>query len=77
MGPLSERFTPAMARRIADFRTDPATQSRVEELADKCSEGRLTPTERREYEASVRAINIISVLQSKARTVLAKSRRPR
>ena len=66
-----------MARRIADFRADAATQARVEELADKCCEGRLTPAERREYEASVRAINLISILQSKARIILAKSRKSR
>ena len=72
---LSEGFTPAMARRIVDFRADAATQARVEELADRCSEGQLTPAERREYAAAVRAINLISILQSKARTVLANNRK--
>lgn len=69
-------MTPAMARRIANFRADAQTQARVVELADKCSEGDLTPSERREYEASVRAIHLISVLQSKARIALAKHRKP-
>ena len=77
LDPLSERFTPAMARRIVDFRADAATRARVEELADTCSEGRLSPAERREYAAAVRAINLISILQSKARVVLAKNRKPR
>jgi uncharacterized protein YnzC (UPF0291/DUF896 family) len=66
-----------MARRLVKFRADSATQVRVDELATKCNEGELTPAERREYEAYVRAIHLISILQSKARTVLAKSRKPR
>ncbi len=53
LDPLSESFTPAMARRIANYRADAATQAHVEQLADKCTEGRLTLAERREYEASV------------------------
>jgi hypothetical protein len=76
LDPLSESLTPAMARRIVEFRADAATQAHVEELADKCSEGILNPAERREYEAAVRAIHLISILQSKARLVLAKNRKP-
>ncbi len=77
LDPLSESFTPAMARRIANHRADAATRARMEELADKCTEGQLTARERREYEASVRAVHLISVLQSKARMVLAKNRKSR
>lgn len=67
--PFSDSLTPAMARRIAAFRADAETQARVDELATKCNEGVLTAGERREYEAYVRAIHLISVLQSKARIV--------
>ena len=77
LDPLSDCLTPAMARRLVSFRADSATQARVEELADKCSEGQLSPKERREYAAYVRAIHLISILQSKARMVLAKHRKPR
>jgi hypothetical protein len=77
LDPLRDCLTPAMARRLANFRADSATQARVEELADKCSEGELTGAERREYEEYVRAINLISILQSKARTILGKNRKPR
>ncbi|MFL5342928.1 MAG: hypothetical protein ACJ8F7_22565 [Gemmataceae bacterium] len=44
------------------IRTDSATRDRVEELADKCSEGRLTAEERAEYEAAVKSIHLISIL---------------
>jgi hypothetical protein len=77
LDPLCDCLTPAMARRLVKFRADSETQARVDELADKCTEGELTPAERREYDAYVRAINLISILQSKARMVLAKNRKPR
>jgi hypothetical protein len=77
LDPFSECLTPAMARRIAKFRADAQTQARVDELATKCSEGDLSPAERREYAAYVQAINLISILQSKARLVLAKNRKSR
>ena len=34
-------------------RADTEMQARIEELADKCTEGRLTPEERDEYEALI------------------------
>ena len=77
LDPLSDCLTPAMARRLVKFRADSATQAHVDELATKCTEGELTPKERREYEAYVRAIHLISVLQSKARMVLSKTRKSR
>lgn len=77
LDPLRDCLTPAMARRLVKFRADAETQARVEELADKCTEGELTTAERREYEEYVRAINLISILQSKARLILAKNRKPR
>jgi len=55
LDPLTRRLTPAAARVLVEFRADAATQSRIAELADKCNEGELTPSERAEYEAYVRA----------------------
>lgn len=72
---LTECFTPTVARRLIRFRADSDTQARIDELADKCNEGELTAAERREYESYVRAINVIAVLQSKARRFLAKTRK--
>jgi uncharacterized protein YnzC (UPF0291/DUF896 family) len=60
---------------VAAFRADRATQERIAELADKCNEGQMTAAERTEYEAFVRAIDFITILQSKARRALAKSRK--
>ena len=44
----------------------------MEELAEKCGEGQLTPDERAEYEAYVQASTLIGILQAKARQVIAQ-----
>jgi hypothetical protein len=75
LDPLACSLTPAAARALVDFRADPATQARVAELAKKCNEGQLTDTERAEYQAYVRDIDFIAILQSKARQLLGKSRK--
>lgn len=69
--PVSQCFTPDVARRIAALRAASNVQSRIDELADKNSEGTLTPDERHTYETYVRAVNFIGMLQAKARAVLA------
>ena len=68
--PLEECMTPELARKIADLRRSPEVQGRVDELADKCNEGDLTPEERAEYESYAHAVRLISVLQVQARSVL-------
>jgi hypothetical protein len=68
--PLEEVLTPDSARRIVAWRADETTQRRLDELGDKCNEGQLTAAEREEYEAYVRAIDFIGILQAKARAVL-------
>jgi hypothetical protein len=75
LDPLARCLTPAAARAVVDMRADPETQARIAELADKCNEGLLTRAERREYDAFVRAIDLVSILQSKARQVIAKPRK--
>ncbi len=60
------------AQELAAMRATPEVQARIDELADKCTEGELTPEERAEYDAYVDAIDVISILQAKARSVLAR-----
>src|SRR5262249_20006309 len=72
---FSACLTPTVAKRIVAFRADAKAQARIAELADKCNEGELTASERREYEAYVRAIDFISILQAKARLTLRKPRK--
>jgi hypothetical protein len=70
LSPVGHCLTPEAARKLIDLRADPAVQQRVDELADRNTEGLLTPEEREEYEAYVTAANIIAILQGKARAVL-------
>ena len=73
--PVSRCFGLETARALAGFHVDEQTQSRVDELAEKCNEGRLTPDEKAEYEAYVQASTLIGILQAKARRVLAQTKR--
>ena len=65
---LDRRSAEALLR----LRADREMQGRIEELADKCTEGRLTSEERDEYEALIRVGNFGAILQAKARRLLAE-----
>ena len=55
------------AQQIVELRADSQLQARLDELADKANDGRLSDEERSEYETYVRALDFIAVLQGKAR----------
>jgi hypothetical protein len=76
LDPVGRCLTAEVARNIVDLRADPVAQARIDELADKSTEGRLSGEERTEYEAYVRAIDFIAVLQAKARAMLARGEAP-
>ncbi len=69
--PVSRCFTKDVALQLTQLRADPVLQARMDELADKSTEGNLSEEERREYETYVRAGNVIAVIQAKARKFLA------
>jgi hypothetical protein len=71
LDPLEECFTPDVARRIVALRAKPDVEQRIATLAEKSSAGTLTSDERLEYEGYVRGIDIVTLLQSKARRYLA------
>jgi hypothetical protein len=71
LDPVTRCLTPEVARELVALRADPQFQERLDALADKCTEGQLSPEEREEYETYVRAIHIIGILQAKARKLLA------
>jgi predicted transcriptional regulator len=73
--PFRRCLTPAVARKIVKFRADSELKARVQELADKANDGLLTHSERSEYEGYVRAIDLIAILQAKARRYLADTRK--
>jgi len=67
-----ERVLAAVGQCLDRLRADTEMQRRIEELADKCTEGMLTPEERDEYEALIRVGNFVAILQAKARRLLAE-----
>jgi len=72
--PVSRSFGPETARALADLRVGKRMQARVDKLAEKCGEGKLTPSERADYEAYVQGSTMLGILQAKARKVLAKAK---
>ncbi|MBI4607316.1 MAG: hypothetical protein HY721_35570 [Planctomycetes bacterium] len=68
--PVLQIVFPEKAEAILNFRPDPKLRARVEELAGKSTEGRLSETERAEYEGYVRANKFIAILRRQARRIL-------
>ena len=68
--PVTDAFTPEMARKFADIQTDPSLQVYVDKLAEKASLGTITAEEDAEYKAIIDAADLIAILQLKARRYL-------
>lgn len=68
--PVSRCFNLDVARALLSLRVSDNTQARVNELAEKCNEGQITPEEQNEYQAYIQASTLIGILQAKARRVL-------
>ncbi len=71
--PLAGCFSPDVAAKVADLRADDAMQDRIDYLAERSNEGLLTVDEQVEYAGYLHAIDVVAVLQAKARSLL---RRP-
>jgi hypothetical protein len=71
--PIGRILSPDVARKLVDWKLDRKAQARLDALARKCNDGRLSDDERREYETYVRALDFIAVLQAKARKRLRPS----
>lgn len=68
--PVVGCFTPEVAAKVAALRADEKLQQRIDFLAERANEGKLTSEETDEYESYVRAIDVIAILQAQARAVL-------
>ena len=69
--PVAEIVFPDKAQAILQFTPAPELQARIEELAEKSTEGLLSEAERAEYEGYVRANKFIAILQRLARQIVA------
>lgn len=70
LAPVGQCLTPEVARKLVNLHADPAMQERLDELAEKNTEGTLTDDERAEYETYVHAIDFIAILQAHSRSLL-------
>jgi hypothetical protein len=68
--PILGFFNDEQARALVAYRGDEALSARIEELANKNTEGELTDSERAEYEGYVQANKFIAILQAKAKKKL-------
>jgi hypothetical protein len=60
-----------MAAAILELRADSELEAHIGELRRKANEGTLTPVKDAEYKDLVEAVDLISIMQAKARRFLA------
>lgn len=70
--PVTEAFTPELARHLVELRADDELQAEIAVLRQRANEGTLTPEEEAAYKDFVEALDVISIIQSKARRFLAR-----
>ena len=68
--PVLQLVLPDKAQAVIGFRPDPRLQERIDELAEKSTEGQLSEDEKAEYEGYVRANKFIAILQRQARQLI-------
>ena len=72
LDPVTEAFRPEVARRIIELEADSSLQAEVDLLRQKANEGSLSAEEDAAYKDIVEAIDVISIIQSKARSFIAR-----
>ena len=68
--PLSRGLTTELARALVNLTADLETQARYDALAEKRTEGSLTPLEQEELESLVGANTLLGLLKAEAQSVL-------
>ena len=71
--PVGRAFSPEVARRFASLRASKQAQKRIDYLAGRANEGKLSAKQRVEYESLIAAAGVVAILQAQARAVLAGS----
>ena len=72
LDPLTDAFTPKMAAALLELRADSELEAHIGELRRKANDGTLTAAEDAEYKDFVEAVDVISMMQVKARRFLAR-----
>jgi uncharacterized protein YnzC (UPF0291/DUF896 family) len=70
VGPMLRIVLPDKVDEVLKFRPSSKLQARIEELAGKSTEGKLTKAEKAEYEGYVRANKFVAILRRQARHLM-------
>lgn len=68
--PLVSCLTVDVAAKVSELKADDTMQDRIDYLAERSNEGLLTDEERDEYQGYLHAIDVVAILQAKARSLL-------
>ena len=72
LDPLTDTLTPESAAALLALRPDAEIEARIDELRRRANEGALTPSEDAEYRDFIEAVDVISIMQTKARRFLSR-----
>ena len=72
LDPLTDALTPESATALLALRVDAELAECIDELRRKANEGGLTPAEDAEYKDFIEAVDVVSILQAKARRSLSQ-----
>ncbi len=72
LDPLTDSLTPESAAALLALRADSEVEARINELRRKANEGALTPAEDAEYKDFIEAVDVVSIMQAKARLFLSR-----
>ncbi len=72
LDPLTDTLTPESATALLALRADSEVEARIDELRRKSNEGTLTPAEDAEYKDFIEAVDVVSIMQAKARRFLSR-----
>jgi hypothetical protein len=72
LDPLTDTLTPETATALLGLRADAEVEARIDELRQKASEGSLTTAEDAEYKDFIEAVDVVSIMQAKARRFLSR-----
>jgi hypothetical protein len=72
LDPLTDTLTPESAAALLALRADAEVEARIDELRRKANEGDLTPAEDAEYRDFIEAVDVVSIMQAKARRFLSR-----
>jgi len=70
--PMAESFSVEFARSLAELRASPELQQRMDELAEKANEGKLSEAEEADYKSFIDTSTILAIMQAKARRFIAQ-----